>query len=94
MIRSKGSRQSNRDDMRTTQRASAKNRRLAEQMSRRSGVDQPAASNAAMDKESGRSSFFFLIFGRIKKPRTSNIVMKLFSCPNILQKRKSKFTEI
>ncbi|XP_066932368.1 chromatin target of PRMT1 protein-like [Clytia hemisphaerica] len=47
-------RQEAREDSRTTQRASAKNRRLAEQMSRRTGIggSSKVPSSAAMDKES------------------------------------------
>lgn len=50
MMRHKGPRQSNREEMAANHRASAKNRRLAEQMSRRTGIN-PKTTSAAMDRE-------------------------------------------
>lgn len=58
MIRHKSqgsNRQGNRDETMKQNRASAKNRRLAEQMSRRSGLSNSALSNSAvMDKEDSK----------------------------------------
>jgi len=60
--------------MRTTHRASAKNRRLAEQMSRRTGVDQQPASSAAMDKEYGRMNKRGSVKNRIDRTKIKSNV--------------------